>query len=88
MMLNSGVSLIMRDIQSKEIASVSLNTLWPVDPNHDFKQIDPLEWLNVAAEVAQEDFEHHDDVICAWRFLQVIYARQELLMIHSASPTV
>ena len=53
LMLDSPANVIITNLKEELIGAV-VNTIWLVDPEYEAFPVDPLEWLNVSGEIAQE----------------------------------
>ncbi len=53
MMLDSGVSNVWLDGPNGRMFGACINCVWPVEDKYDAFEVDPTEWLNTAAELAE-----------------------------------
>ena len=53
LMLDSPANVIITNLKEELIGAV-VSTIWLVDPEYEAFPVDPLEWLNVSGEIAQE----------------------------------
>ncbi len=76
MMVDSEVCTVTEDPASKQVVGATINTAWGVDYKYEYFDVDPLAWMNIAAEIAEQ--ECNDDPTLAtviWRdyHFQLIY---------------
>ena len=70
LMLDSPVCMVSIDEATNEVIAAIINTVWKVDDSFDYFQVDPVNYLNLAAEIAHEETNDPLLRIVIWRDYQ------------------
>lgn len=70
LMMNSGVCQLTLEAKTDKFAGATINTAWKVDYDYDSFPVDPVDWLNTAAEIAHKQNDP-DYARVVWRDYQI-----------------